>query len=95
MSKFSDAIRLTWAGAAGKQADKKGAAPAKKEEKKVEAKKEEDVDDLFGDDTEEDEVNLILNTQTYGLNIYYRLLRKLYKLPRIKLRQSQLLLPNL
>lgn len=50
VSKFTDAIRLTWgAGAAAKVTEKKEVA------KKVEAKKEDDVDDLFGDDDEVDE----------------------------------------
>ena len=54
-SKFSDAVKNSWTGAAaGGAKGKKGAAPKK------EAKKEEDdLDDLFGDDDDDGEVSII------------------------------------
>lgn len=61
-SKFTDAVRNTWAQAAGvpqggKQEKKKEAIPAqtKPVEKKVEEKPAEDEMDLFGDDDNEED----------------------------------------
>ena len=53
VSKFSDAVRNSWTGAAaGGKGGKGGAKGGKKEEKKEKA--DDDFDDLFGDDGDED-----------------------------------------
>jgi hypothetical protein len=53
-SKFSDAVKNSWTGAAaGGAKGKKGAAP-KKETKKA----DDDLDDLFGDDDDDGEVSI-------------------------------------
>lgn len=60
IGRFNESVRNTWAGAQAapaKGAEKKPAAPAKKEEpKKTEAKADDDEMDLFGDDDEDDAV---------------------------------------
>ena len=74
-SKFSDAVKNSWTGAAagGAKGGKKGAAPKK------DAKKEEDDDlDLFGDDDDDGEVSTfriscnLLAAQKFTMNLLIR-----------------------
>lgn len=75
LSRFTDAVRNSWAATAqpaAKGGDKKPAAKqeAKKEEPKKEEKPAADDDmDLFGDDDEDDAVRLILNREAKNFNI--------------------------
>ena len=52
--KFSDAVRNSWTGGEPGKAAKGGKADAKPKAEAKPAKKEDDMDDLFGDDNEED-----------------------------------------
>jgi hypothetical protein len=67
-SKFSDAVKNSWTGAAaGGAKGKKGAAP-KKDAKKA----EDDLDDLFGDDDDDGEVSIAVQVLStlYDTTIY-------------------------
>ena len=70
-SKFSDAVRNSWTGAATGGKGKKGAAPKK------DAKKDDDDLDLFGDDDDDGEVSTKTSTAGstfHDTNIYNSLL---------------------